>query len=79
MKTFKDVMNHLQKREFDPVYLLCGDEPLYIDRIADFIEENVMEEADRDFNQVMYYAKDTQPAEVVAAPVSTRSGWITAW
>ena len=60
-------MCHLQKREFDPVYLLCGDEPLYIDRIADYIEENVMEEADRDFNQVMYYAKDTQPEEVVAS------------
>lgn len=67
MKSFKDVMSHLQKREFDPVYLLCGDEPLYIDRIADYIEKNVMPEADRDFNQVMYYAKDTQPADVVAS------------
>ena len=60
-------MKQLQKREFAPVYLLCGEEPLYIDRIADYIEENVMEEADRDFNQVLYYAKDTSPAEVVAS------------
>lgn len=67
MKTFNDVMSHLQKREFAPVYLLCGEEPLYIDRIADYIEENVMDEADRDFNQVMYYAKDTQPADVIAS------------
>jgi len=67
MKTYKEVMTQLQKRNFNPVYLLCGDEPLYIDRIADYIEENVMDEADRDFNQVLYYAKDTQPAEVVAS------------
>ena len=60
-------MNQLQKRKFDPVYLLCGEEPLYIDRVSDFIEENVMDEADRDFNQVLYYAKDTQPADVVAS------------
>ena len=60
-------MNHLQKREFDPVYLLFGEEPLYIDRIANYIEENVMDVADRDFNQVMYYAKDTQPTDVVAS------------
>ena len=67
MKNYKDVMSKLQKRSFDPVYLLCGEEPLYIDRVAEFIEKNVMEEADRDFNQVMYYAKDTQPADVVAS------------
>lgn len=67
MKTYKEVMKQLEKREFDPVYLLCGDEPLYIDRIADYIEKNVMPEVDRDFNQVMYYAKDTQPEDVVAS------------
>ncbi len=67
MATFKDIMKHLQKREFDPVYLLYGEEPLYIDKIADFLEENVMEPVDRDFNQVMYYAKDTQIADVIGS------------
>lgn len=66
MATFRDIINKLEKRQFAPVYILMGEEPLYIDKISDYIEENVMEEADRDFNQVIYYAKDVEPEEVVA-------------
>lgn len=66
MATFRDITNKLEKRQFAPIYFLMGDEPLYIDKISDYIEENVMEEPDRDFNQVVYYAKDVEPEEVVA-------------
>ncbi len=30
-------MKDLQERKFKPVYLLAGDEPYYIDAIADYI------------------------------------------
>lgn len=64
---FEDIMNQLKSRTFAPVYLLMGAEPFFIDSISKYIEENVMEEADRDFNQQVFYGKDSTPDEVVAS------------
>lgn len=64
--SYREIFNKLKKRDFAPVYILSGEEPLYIDKISDYIEKNVMEEADRDFNQAVYYAKDVEPQAIVA-------------
>ena len=64
--TYKEILKQLEKRQFANVYFLAGEEPLFIDKISDYIEEHVMEETDRDFNQSVYYAKETNPAEVIA-------------
>lgn len=66
MATYREIISKLEKRQYAPVYILMGEEPLYIDKISDYIEENVMEEPDRDFNQAVYYAKDVEPEDVVA-------------
>jgi len=47
--------------------LLHGDEPFYIDQIVNYISNNVLDEGERDFNQTILYAKDTQPIQVVDA------------
>ena len=33
--TFQSIMHDLQERKFVPLYYLVGDEPYYIDKIAD--------------------------------------------
>lgn len=63
---FDQVMNQLKSGKYAPVYLLMGEEPFYIDCISDYIENNVLPEEERDFNQVVLYGKDTTPDEVVA-------------
>lgn len=60
-------MSKLQKKEYAPIYFLAGEEPLYIDKISRYIEENVIDEANRDFNQAVFYAKDTEISEVVSS------------
>ena len=60
--TYQEILKKLQQKQFANVYFLAGEEPLFIDKISDYIEENVMDEADRDFNQSVYYAKETNPA-----------------
>ena len=37
--TFDSIMRDLEARKFAPVYYLMGDEPYYIDKIADYIAE----------------------------------------
>jgi DNA polymerase-3 subunit delta len=64
--TYDQLLTHLQKKQFAPIYFLMGDEPFYIDEISNYIEENAMEEEHRDFNQMLLYGKETDVDEIVA-------------
>ncbi|HBE42945.1 MAG TPA: DNA polymerase III subunit delta [Bacteroidales bacterium] len=57
--TYEEIISDLKKRIFKPVYFLAGEEPYYIDLITDYIEQNVLPEADRSFNQMVLYGEDT--------------------
>lgn len=63
--TFEEIIAQIGKKQFAPVYLLHGEEPFYIDEIASRIEEGVMDEVDRDFNQVVLYGKDSSVNEII--------------
>lgn len=54
----------LKAKRYVPVYLLQGEEPYYIDLVSDFIESNVLSEAEKGFNQVVLYGKDS-PVNVI--------------
>jgi len=58
-------MADLKARKFRPVYILMGEEPYYIDKVSDYIENNVMPPEERDFNQTVVYGVDTTAAQVV--------------
>ena len=64
--TYDELMRELNQKKYRPVYLLQGDEPYFIDKIADFIEHNVLPEADRAFNQSVLYGKETDPDTIIA-------------
>ncbi len=53
------VLADLRAKRYAPVYLLQGEETYYIDVISRFIEENTLTEAERGFNQVILYGKET--------------------
>lgn len=59
-QTADSVLKDLQKGRYAPVYFLQGEEPFYIDLIANYIEKNALSEADKGFNQVICYGKDLQ-------------------
>ena len=61
-----EIIANLKKRIFHPVYLLTGDEPYYIDAIADFIEENILSENEREFNQLVVYGRDTNMQAILS-------------
>ena len=63
--TADELISQLKKKEYKPLYLLHGEEAYYIDQVADFIEANVMDEADRDFNQVVLYGGDIDGSVIV--------------
>ena len=48
---YKEILAELKKKIYRPIYLLEGEEPYYIDLISDYIENNVLSEDERAFNQ----------------------------
>ena len=48
-----------------PIYFLMGEEPYYIDKLTEFIEQNVLEEHERDFNQSILYGRDVTMEDVI--------------
>lgn len=65
--TYEGIMKDLKNRSFKPVYLLMGEESYYIDKIADYIADNVLQPEERDFNQMILYGLDTSPVQVTDA------------
>lgn len=61
----KKIMDRLKARKFDPVYLLQGEETYYIDLISNCIENNALTEAERGFNQVVLYGKDSNVVSIL--------------
>ncbi len=65
--TYEQINKDLTNKIYKPIYYLMGDEPYYIDKVTDFIANNVLSEADRSFNQTILYGKDVDLATVVTA------------
>ena len=65
--TYESVMHDLQQRKFRPVYYLMGDEPYYIDKISDWIAENVLPPEGRDFDQTVLFGSDVNASQIVDA------------
>ncbi|MGI4020005.1 MAG: DNA polymerase III subunit delta [Janthinobacterium lividum] len=65
--TAADILKDLKNRKLKPLYLLHGEEPFFIDEISNYIEHNLLSEAERGFNQTVFYGKDTDPMAVLNA------------
>lgn len=65
MKEVNQILLDLKRKIYKPVYFLCGEEAYYIDLISDYIENNVLDEADREFNQNVVYGKDADLVSIL--------------
>lgn len=63
---YEEVMIGLKQGKYAPAYMLCGKEPYYIDKVADYIEHNVLDEMAREFDQTIIYGKDLTSGDVSA-------------
>ena len=61
----KKILDNLKSRKYEPVYVLQGEETYYIDLISNYIESNVLTDAERGFNQVIVYGKDVTVSAIL--------------
>ena len=65
MDEVKQIVSNIKKGNIAPIYFLTGEEPYYIDKIAEYIEKNALTEEERGFNQVVLYGKETTIEDIV--------------
>lgn len=63
---FNKIIRDLKNKVYQPIYLLYGEEEFFIDQIADYLEEHVLEEAEKEFNQSVLYGLDTDVQSLIA-------------
>ncbi|MCD6354650.1 MAG: DNA polymerase III subunit delta [Prolixibacteraceae bacterium] len=62
---FELILQNLKKRIYHPIYLLQGEEPYFIDVISNYIEHHVLSDAEKGFNQTIFYGKDSDVVTIV--------------
>lgn len=62
--SYTKILSDLKQKKFKPIYLFDGDEPYYIDALSNYIAENVLDEAQKEFNQSVLYARDLAPEDL---------------
>jgi DNA polymerase-3 subunit delta len=65
--TFEQIIQNLQNKIYHPIYVLHGEESYFIDEVSDYIETNVLDEMEREFNQTILYGRDCTVDAIVAA------------
>ncbi|MCB0807037.1 MAG: DNA polymerase III subunit delta [Bacteroidales bacterium] len=63
---YEQILNDLKNKIYYPVYVLSGEEPYYIDTISDYIEEHILTDTEKEFNQNVVYGRDTDVLSVIS-------------
>lgn len=64
--TFSQLFKDFKARKFQPVYLVYGEEPYYIDLITEYLEANVLTGPEKEFNQTIIYGRDSTTIQVIS-------------
>lgn len=67
MQTVNTILKDIKEGNAKPIYFLMGEEPHYIDKISDWIEDNVLDESEKGFNQMVMYGRDTTIEDIIGA------------
>lgn len=64
--TYEQILADIKKRVYYPIYFLMGEEPFFIDTISNELENTILDEAERSFNQVVLYGSDVNVNDIMS-------------
>ena len=67
MHTVQSILNEIKAGDIRPLYFLMGEESYYIDKISDFIEDTILEEEEKGFNQTVMDGRDGTVEDIIGA------------
>jgi DNA polymerase-3 subunit delta len=65
LEDVKQIVSDIKAGNIKPIYFLMGEEPYYVDKISDFIQDNVLSEEEKGFNQMVLYGRDVTIEDIV--------------
>lgn len=65
-KSPQDVLKDIKAKKFAPIYVIHGDEPFFIDQVADALEDGILREDEKSFNQFVLFGKDQTMGSVIS-------------
>jgi len=65
--TFDDICADIAAQRYAPVYFLMGEEPFFVDQITNKLIDSVLNENERDFNQIIMYGADVNTVSIINA------------
>ncbi|MCL3779650.1 DNA polymerase III subunit delta [Prolixibacteraceae bacterium JC049] len=66
MMTFEQIQANLKKKIYHPVYLFMGEESYFIDKLTDYMVENVLPENEKGFNETILYGRDVDVESIIS-------------
>jgi len=60
------IVNDIKAGNIKPIYFLMGEESYYIDKLSDYIENNVLSEEEKGFNQTVLYGRDVTIEDIIS-------------
>ncbi|MFV5703146.1 DNA polymerase III subunit delta [Flavobacterium sp. XS2P12] len=60
------IVNDIKSGNIKPIYFLMGEEPYYIDKLSDYIEEKILSEEEKGFNQTVLYGRDVSIEDIIS-------------
>lgn len=66
MDEVKQIVSEIRNGNIKPIYFLMGEEPYFIDKLAEYIGDNILTEEEKGFNQMVLYGKDVRIEDIVS-------------
>src|SRR5690554_6057486 len=62
---FEQILADLKNKIYKPIYLFYGEESFFIDELTNYIQQNVLTETEKAFNQDIVYGKDITATNLI--------------
>ncbi|MDA9792885.1 DNA polymerase III subunit delta, partial [Schleiferiaceae bacterium] len=63
--SYESIVKDLRAKKLAPVYFFSGEESFYAQQLLEIIEKELLDEAERSFNQSVLYGKDTNMLQIL--------------
>ncbi len=63
----KSIISGIKSGDVKPIYFLMGEEAYYIDGIAKYIEDTILSEEEKGFNQMVLYGRDVSVEDIISS------------
>lgn len=66
MQAVNTILSDIKNGVIKPIYFLYGEEPYFIDQLSGYIEQHLLDETEKGFNQIILYGRDVSIDDIVS-------------